>query len=327
MNAVWQERLDALRRSIQQALFAAVSHEEPASFYKPVRYTLEGGGKRIRPVLVLLASEAVGGTTLAAMDCAVAVELMHNFTLVHDDIMDKDDVRRGRPTVHVAWDADVAILTGDGLIALAYRQLFRTPTPRLRELGEVFSEGIIEVCEGQALDKDFEERSTVSMDEYLRMIGKKTARLFSVSCHLGALVGGGSVAQVEALTDFGWNLGLAFQVQDDLLDVLSSQAVSGKPQGSDIRQRKKTFLFVQALSTATASKRCWLLRLYSQPVLGEADVERISSFFAEVGAVSAAQQMVDRYLHEALASLQKLPPSRARDYLRDLTEQLSGREV
>ncbi|MDZ7372374.1 MAG: polyprenyl synthetase family protein [candidate division KSB1 bacterium] len=297
------------------------------SFYGPVRYILEGGGKRLRPVLVLLSAEAVGSPPEEALPCALAVELMHNFTLVHDDIMDRDTLRRGRPTVHVLWDQDTAILTGDGLLALAYQQLFRYPSDRLTRIGSIFSEGVLRVCEGQALDKDFESRPTVSLDEYMEMIDKKTAELFSVSCQLGALTGSGDDRSVEALGNYGRKLGLAFQIQDDLLDVLSPEEISGKPQASDIRRRKKTFLFVHALTAANEQERTWLLETYAGSTISEENVQKVMELFRSTGAIERAEALVSELLAAARRALAGLPRTEGVEHLENLTLVLSGRRA
>ncbi|NOZ57708.1 MAG: polyprenyl synthetase family protein, partial [Calditrichaeota bacterium] len=298
MDNTFETTLTRVRNLVQQRLLELSSKSAPVSFYAPVRYTLEAGGKRLRPLLVVLSAEAAGGRLEQAFDCAVAVELMHNFTLVHDDIMDHDSLRRGRPTVHVKWDEETAILAGDGLVALAFRELFRCSSPRLQEIGRVFSEGILEVCEGQALDKEFETRASVSREEYFEMIGKKTARLFAVSCEMGALAANAGNDAVHALREFGWNLGLAFQIQDDLLDVVSSASVSGKPQASDVRSRKKTFLFIHALQHAPREKREWLLDLYQRGNLSAADVDQVVELFHDSGAVSAAESVTAELLEK-----------------------------
>ncbi len=322
-----EEKLRQLRQLVESRLRAVATANQPESFYGPVRYTLEGGGKRLRPVLVLLTAEAVGGALDAALPCAVAVELMHNFTLVHDDIMDKDELRRGRPTVHVVWDQDTAILAGDGLLALAYQQLFLAPADKLQEIGSTFSDGVIEVCEGQALDKEFETQLEVSLDQYMEMIEKKTARLFSTACKVGALAGGGERAYVNALAAYGRWLGLAFQVQDDLLDVLSDEKTSGKPRASDIRRRKKTFLFVHALRNANASDRQWLLDLYASDSVPADEVDRVVELFRRSGAIAAAEELVTDLMDKARAELQHVPANEAAGYLSELTSALTGRRA
>ena len=184
---------------VDRQLRLSIKKNEPRSLYQPVQYVLSGGGKRIRPLLVLLACEAVGGSTRQAQHAAVAIEILHNFTLVHDDIMDNAPSRRGRPTVHTKWDTSIAILVGDELVALAYRELLKTQSPYIARVADIFTEGVVEVCEGQAYDKEFEARKHVSLEEYLLMIGKKTGKMVSVASEIGAVIGGGSAAEIRAL--------------------------------------------------------------------------------------------------------------------------------
>ena len=184
------------RKEVDKRLAACLDARKPQTLYKPIDYVLQGNGKRIRPILLLLSCQAAGGKTDDAWDAAVAIELLHNFTLVHDDIMDMDDTRRGRPTVHREWNSDVAILAGDGLYALAYQFLLRTRSKSIVEVVKVFTEGVLAICEGQALDMEFESRSQVSLAEYLEMIRKKTATLLRVSAEIGGMIGGGPADQI-----------------------------------------------------------------------------------------------------------------------------------
>lgn len=229
------EMIDAgIRESIDPGL--------PRYLREPIHYFLDSPGKKIRPLLTLLCCDALGGDIQKALPAAIAVELLHDFTLVHDDIMDRDDLRRGRQTIHVKWDESTAILAGDALIGLAYQKLMKSPAHLLNRLNLLFSEAIVRVCEGQALDKEFEDRESVSLEEYEKMIGLKTAWLLKVSCQLGAVIGGGTEKQIAALAEFGFSLGMGFQVQDDLLDFTADQGQLGKKVGSDYRMHKKTFV-------------------------------------------------------------------------------------
>jgi len=224
-----------------------VFQTEPVSLYEPIRYISDGGGKRLRPILLIFSCECVGGNIESVLSAAVAVEMIHNFTLVHDDIMDHDDYRRGRQTVHRKWNEDVAILTGDALMVFAYQSLAKSDFKDLTGILDIFSKGVIEVCEGQALDKEFEKRSDVELEEYIKMVDKKTGRLIAVSTELGALIGGGDPETVRAFKKFGEKLGRAFQIQDDLLDIIAEQDVLGKDLGSDLIQDKKTYPLLLAL--------------------------------------------------------------------------------
>ncbi|MGQ9561393.1 MAG: polyprenyl synthetase family protein [Candidatus Oleimicrobiaceae bacterium] len=320
--------LEKKARELQQLVAAQLEEicraQEPRLLYEPVRYVLASGGKRIRPLLVMLSAEAVGGDSREAAHVAAAVELLHTFTLVHDDIMDQDDTRRGQPTIHAKWDVGTAILAGDGLVALAYRALLSRPSPRLAEMARAFTEGIVEVCEGQALDKEFETRPTVTMDAYLAMIGKKTACLLATSCHLGALVGGGQEQEVTALRTYGRHLGVAFQIQDDLLDLLSPAAVSGKPRGSDLAQRKQSFPLVAAQSRMTAAQQQWLAAYLGRPLTAE-ELNQLEEFFRSLGVVAQAEALVRDELAAARGALARLRHSEAVEALAELSQELLTR--
>jgi len=223
-----------MKKKIDSEIQELLSDREPFSLYEPMRYILKGGGKRIRPLFVILACQSVGGDISDSLHAAVAVELLHTFTLVHDDIMDHDDLRRGKQTVHKKWDEPTAILAGDGLVTLAYHKLLQTKHPEIQKILQIFTEGLLILCEGQAMDKDFESQETVALSKYIDMIDKKTARLISVSCEIGAILGNAGPTHQEILRKFGASLGRAFQIQDDLLDILYEESVTGKPLGSDV---------------------------------------------------------------------------------------------
>jgi len=199
----------------------------------------------------MISCEAVGGNPADALHAAAAMELLHNFTLVHDDIMDHASLRRNRATVHERWDTNTAILAGDEMIALAYRTLLQTKSSRVRDIARVFTEAFVEVCEGQGIDKEFECRNAVTMNEYITMIKKKTARVISAAAEIGGYAGGGSAAQIRALRNYGEQIGIAFQMNDDLLDIMGDSATIGKSIGGDIAEGKKTFLLMHALAHTT----------------------------------------------------------------------------
>ncbi|MDZ7377896.1 MAG: polyprenyl synthetase family protein [candidate division KSB1 bacterium] len=313
-----------LRQLVGAYLEEACASSEPALLYEPVRYLIESGGKRLRPLLLLLAAEAVGADVQEVVPAAAAIELLHTFTLVHDDIMDQDETRRGRPTVHVKWDVGTAILAGDGLVAMAYHALFSRNYPRLVDMARVFTKGIVEVCEGQALDKEFETRSSVGMNEYMTMIRKKTACLFATACQVGALAGDGTDEQVDSLGQYGTHLGIAFQVQDDLLDLSSSVAVSGKPRGSDLAQGKKTFLVVAAEPVMSAQQRAWLAGHFGRHLPGE-ELDEVERLFRSLGVVAEAEAVVNKELELARQALGSLPPSEAVQAMLELSHQLVAR--
>ena len=303
------------------------------------RYMMRGGGKRIRSTLVLLSCEAVGGTAAQALDAAVAVELMHNFTLVHDDIMDNADARRGRPTVHKKWNANTALLVGDVLLGEAYRSIGRVRGGGLPALCSILTRGFLHVCEGQALDLEFETRRDVSVRDYFRMIGKKTGSLIATATEIGGVAGGGTARQRRALRRFGLALGRAFQVQDDLLDVVGDPHNFGKTTGGDILEGKKTYLLLTAAARARGRDRALIARLLARTGTrgawktaggrvtraGHRLVDEVTDMYRRYGVLDDARQAVRRATAEALRNLSRLPSSTAREDLRRLAEALVTR--
>ena len=319
----FEARMDNYRKLVNDRLNQVVVKQSPVSFYDPVRYVLEGGGKRIRPILVILACKAVGGNEDDCLDAAVAVEILHNFTLVHDDIMDNDDLRRSRETVHKKWDEATAILAGDGLVALAYNYLLKTKTDEITEIANIFTTGIIDLCEGQALDKEFEQRLDIDLNQYLLMIEKKTARLLMISSEIGAIIGGGSSRQREILREFSRQLGSAFQIQDDLLDM---ETTSGKTFGSDIKQKKKTILYVHALNQADQAIKAQLLNILIQPEIKNDDVLKARDLFNACGTLTFARHEVNSRINHAQQVLNQLAPSESRDDLNRLLQWILERK-
>lgn len=288
-----------------------------------MRYVLSSGGKRLRAMLVLLSAEAVGGRTAPALDAAAAIEILHNFTLVHDDVMDHAVLRRNRPTVHARWDENVAILAGDELIAYAYRSLLKSPPARAGAILEVFTDAFIEVCEGQGFDKEFESRRDVTLIEYVRMIEKKTARVIAAATQIGGIIGGGTARQISTLRTFGEQLGLAFQIQDDLLDVDGDEQVFGKRIGGDIVEGKKTFLLLAGLARSRGADRA-LLRSLS-PANGRSRVARVRAIYRRSGALDAARTAIARHTRNAEQALERLPRNRGRAMLAWLADELMER--
>ena len=228
---------------------------QPAHLYEPISYTMALGGKRIRPVLVLMACEAVGGDIEKAIMPAVGLEMYHNFTLLHDDVMDKADIRRGKPTVHVKWDDNTAILSGDAMLTMATQLIARADAAVMPQVMELFNRTAMEIYEGQQYDMDFESRGDVTVEEYIAMIRLKTSVLLGCACKMGALIGGADEATAQRFYEIGENLGLAFQLQDDMLDVWGDEATFGKAIGGDIMNNKKTFLLINACQRATDDNR------------------------------------------------------------------------
>lgn len=321
----FSDRYHTYRTLIDQRLATVIDRDEPVSMYEPARYVLSGGGKRIRPVLVMLACEAAGGSALDALDAGVAVEILHNFTLVHDDIMDRADTRRGRQTVHRKWDENIAILVGDELMGIAYKTLLNTEKGDLRALTRVFTDGVIEVCEGQSYDKEFELRSSVTEEEYLMMIGKKTGWLVAISAEMGAIIGGADPARRAALVEYARGVGRAFQVQDDLLDVVADMADFGKPIGGDIVEGKKTFLLVTALGRARDADLALLESVATRTATPDGLVARVTDIYERLGVLDAARTRIAQDTAAAIRSLDALEDNDGRRMLEWLARMLLER--
>jgi len=300
----------------------------PASLIEPFTYIMAPGGKRIRPVLCLLAAEAVGGQPEQAVSAGAAVEILHNFTLVHDDIMDRSPMRRGNPTVHTKWDDSTAILTGDVMMAYAYRMLISSlPTQHLYSVLQSFTKGFVEVCEGQALDIEFHHRKTVSLDEYIEMIEKKTARLLELSVVVGATLGGGTDTQIELLRAFAQNIGIAFQIQDDILDLTADVQELGKTIGQDIVEGKKTYLIIRATELVTKESHKKLLQeFWDNNGVPANRVNEMRLLMEELGVLNDARAKAQHYFSKAHQDIQQLPPSNARNLLFDVIEMLNVRK-
>lgn len=315
----WQER-------INHRLIAIVEGRQPPLLYDPIQYVLNGGGKRIRPILLLLSCKTLGGNIDACWNAAVAVELLHNFTLVHDDIMDRDDTRRGRPTVHRKWDSDIALLAGDGLVALSFNTLSKTHSPRIGQIVEIFTDGLIELCEGQALDIDFETRD-VTLEEYLSMIGKKTACLLEMSASIGAILGDGDKNQVKMLGDFASSMGHAFQIQDDLLDITSDEVKIGKTFGSDVKHKKQTYLLIHALTHADQEMSNRLRILLDAGDISHVELMEVRDIFERTGSIEAARTAVEAYVSSAQNVLNNLHTTHGKEFLQDFLRYISKRDA
>ncbi|MFC2151291.1 polyprenyl synthetase family protein [Bacteroidota bacterium] len=239
-----------LQDLINETISSARIGREPYSLYDPINYTLESGGKRIRPVLVLMACNLFSSEVEHAIKPALGLEIFHNFTLLHDDIMDHADIRRGNPTVHKKWNENAAILSGDAMFIKAYEYFLDCQSPNFREILKIFNSTALEVCEGQQYDMEFEERDNVTEQEYIRMIELKTSVLLAAALKIGALLGGANKKDADLLYEFGRNIGLAFQLQDDYLDVYGDTEVFGKQIGGDIVANKKTFMLIKAQELA-----------------------------------------------------------------------------
>jgi geranylgeranyl diphosphate synthase type II len=299
---------EAERKNINKILSESLKKRKPVSLYEPGSYILNSGGKRLRPLLVLLSAKAVGGEFKDAYNAAAAVEMLHNFTLVHDDIMDNADKRRGRPTLHKVYNHSTAILTGDSLLSIAYEYLLKDCNGNSKKVISSFTHGLIEVCEGQSLDTDFELRKNVSLAEYIIMIKKKTAAMAEMCCRIGALLGGGSNSQVKALGNYGLNLGIAFQIQDDLLDISADEKKFGKTIGGDLVEGKKTFLFLEALEKSKGEDRKKLLKVIERKGIRRNQVKSYKMIYDRLGVLDDARREINSYTQKALRSINLLKP-------------------
>ncbi|MBI9072717.1 MAG: polyprenyl synthetase family protein [Melioribacteraceae bacterium] len=289
--------------------------KKPVSLYEPCNYILSSGGKRLRPYLLLVAAKSVGGEFKNAYNAAMAVEILHNFTLVHDDIMDNADKRRGRTTLHVRNDLSTAILAGDTLFAVAYESLLKDCNENHKEVVSTFTDCIIKVCEGQSLDKEFEIRKDVNLSEYKTMIHDKTAALLEASCSIGAQIANGTKEEVKALSQFGKNLGLAFQIQDDLLDIMGNEEEFGKSVGIDLVDGKKTFLFLTALEKAKDDDLELLKKLVNNNGIKKNQIKKYKNLYIKLKIIEIAEKEIKNYTNKALNSLNILKDSEAKNTL------------
>jgi len=315
-----------LKREIERSLRASIRKKRPRSLSDPSHYLLASGGKRLRSVLLLLSSMVVGGSYKRALPAAAAVELLHNFSLVHDDIMDHDDMRRGRETVHKKWDADVAILAGDFLSALSIQALAQLGAKEMSRALPIFAGGYVALCEGQAMDKEFEVRTDVTLKPYLRMIAGKTAALFSTAAEIGAVIGGGTTKQIKALRQFGHDLGMAFQIQDDLLDIIADEAVLGKNIGSDLIEKKKTYV---SLTVEIHPGGRDLLNMFNMSNSEERHLQVLQEFreFLQSSGIQRATEIaIRRYLTRARKHLVNLPDNSANSVLRRIVHDTETRQ-
>jgi len=302
---------------------------DPKNLYEPIDYILGLGGKRMRPVLTLMAAEVFDTNFEKALPAATAVEVFHNFSLVHDDIMDDAPLRRGKVTVHEKWNLNTGILSGDAMLILAY-QYFENYEPAIfKELAKLFSKTALEVCEGQQYDVDFETRDDVTISDYLKMIEYKTAVLVGAAMKMGAIIAETSEENANYIYDFGLNLGIAFQLQDDYLDCFGDPETFGKQVGGDIIENKKTYLYLKAIEFAQAEERDQLLHLYSiQPEDNSDKIDSVKEFFMHTGASAATQKAIEDYTSKAFETLEQMQISvEKKMVLRAFGEKLMKRNV
>ena len=313
------------RDEVSDSLSGLIRTAKPDVLYDSARYVLAGEGKHVRPVLVLVSAAICGVPSANAMPAALAVELVHDFALVHDDIMDHAQSRRGRPAVHVAWDEDTAILCGDLLLAMSFDQVARTSSGRLAELVHAFASMVAALCEGQALDKDFERLAQVSTAQYLDMIDRKTGALLSVALEMGGIIGDAPEEMLAALRSIGCLMGRAFQIQDDLLDLVAGDPGWGKAVGGDLMEGKKTFLLLEALERAEGEDRAFFARIRKDSGLVESEIPEARRRMRALGVLDAARERVQQHSEAALAQVQVLPPGLATSALVRMIGQMALR--
>lgn len=322
---IMKSKLEEASKKVDNHIRRLLTAGEPGQLYDAARHLLESGGKRIRPYILLKSCEIVGGDPNNAIPFAAAVELLHNFTLIHDDIMDNDPLRRGVPTVHVKWGIPLAITSGDLLFAKTYESILKNKNisslthDRFIECIERITTATISICEGQAMDLLFQS-SDVGEDGYLKMIDGKTASLFKACAEIGGIVGGGESAEVRILGEFAWNSGVAFQLIDDCLGLIGDEKTLGKPVGSDIREGKKTLIIIHALSQASDDERERIKRVLGNPKASKKDVESLLTLIKTLGSLEYVKNVAEKYAHEADSRLFFFRNSEAKQDLHDVVQ-------
>ena len=301
--------------------------ESPENLYEPLRYFLKLGGKRIRPILTLLGADLFGEKFENALSSALAIEYFHNFSLIHDDIMDEAPLRRTQETVHTKWNSNIAILSGDVLLIKAYQEICKQKPEHLVELMSVFNKTAVEVCEGQQMDMDFETRKTISVEEYIEMIRLKTSVLLGCALEFGAIIANANSEDKIALYNFGQNIGIAFQIQDDVLDLYAESAQFGKQIGGDVISNKKTLLILKAFELANPFQKEFLLNI-TQIEDSALKIEQTKTIFSELGVKEEVLKIRDSYFEKGLAALHEIQvPAERKATLIKLVDYLKSREV
>ena len=298
--------ISELRDIVEESLNHIKYPIQPNSLYEPVRYLISLKAKRIRAILVLLAYQLYDSKIENALNTALAVELFHNFTLIHDDIMDDAPLRRGQQTVHEKWDQNVAILSGDTMVIKSYQLLSNLEPHILKKVLEVFNNSAITVCEGQQLDMDFEKKDHVNINQYIQMITNKTSVLIAAALKIGAIIGGASIKDQQNLYDFGINIGIAFQLKDDFLDIFGSSDSFGKALGGDIITGKKTYLYLKALELADFSTKNKLKNLYSKEYKHEDKIKNVKNIFVSLNIPELITNLMIEYHSNAINFLSKI---------------------
>ena len=299
--------LKQCQKKIEDKISTVHYPENPQILYDPIDYTLQSGGKRIRPSLLLLAYNLFDEKIDNALDAALAIEVFHNFTLLHDDLMDNSPIRRNRPTVYKKWNPNVAILSGDAMLIMAYQHLCKSPSVYLKNILSVFNQTALEVCEGQQYDMDFESRLNVEIDEYITMIRLKTAVLIAASLKIGAILGGAPEEEANKLYEYGINIGIAFQLQDDLLDVYGNEETFGKASGNDIVTNKKTYLLLTALKDADTVTLNNLTNLINNKTIDKIDkIKQVKLIYDDLNIQIKTEQAISKYFNKAFEILENV---------------------
>ena len=301
------DSIQQYREAFLTYLEARMQFGPPKGLYEPIQYIMGLGGKRMRPILVLMSADLYNAPIEDALPAAMAVEVFHNFSLVHDDIMDQAPLRRGKPAVHMKWDINTGVLSGDAMLIQAYQYLESYEAELFKPMATLFSKTAQQVCEGQQYDMDFESMDRVGISEYLHMIEYKTAVLLGCALQMGAMIGKAPEAEQQALYAFGIYLGMAFQLQDDFLDVFGDPEAFGKQPGGDIIENKKTYLFLRALELAEADEKRELLDLYSiKPSRPAPKIDRVRQIFRQSGADADTRKKIGEYTEEAFRQLERI---------------------
>ena len=324
----FNEKLADFRKLIDAHIEESYRGADPVSLYEPIDYIFSAGGKRLRPILTMLACESIGGDPVHAAGCGAALEILHNFTLVHDDIMDRSPLRRGRETVHVKWDEASAILSGDVMMGIAYRLLINEvkESPRGMEILSRFTQGLIDVCEGQAHDLEFQQKPIVSMEEYLSMIEMKTARLIELSSVIGGLFANANQMQVTALNTYSYHLGIAFQVQDDVLDLIGDNKEFGKLTGQDLIEGKKSYFIVRANEIIKDGPDAEFIQTYiNKKGISKEKIPLAIDIFKRHNIIEDAIHSVQSHVIAAISALSMLPDNEGTHGLEVIAQKMAVR--
>jgi len=331
LNDVISEKLRANASRVDDYIFGLLEPRKPEALYEASKHIFRAGGKRLRPFLVMNSCESVGGDPDVALPFAAALEVLHNFTLVHDDIMDSDALRRGAPTVHVKWGVPIAIAAGDLLFAKVYEALYRPYLDgalsglRVMECISRITEATIAICEGQVLDISYPDTKDVTEDDYVFMVGAKTSALFKACAEVGAIAGGADDDQIERLGRFAWDAGIAFQIVDDILGATADEKTLGKPVGSDLREGKKTLIVIHALENATSGDRDAILKVLGKHDSAPIDIEAAIKALDDLGSIEYAKKIALEYAGNAKAMLEPFPESEAKRNLLEMLEYFMSR--